>query len=301
MVDFESIRIFLRVAERGSFTAAASQLGLPLTTVSRKVKALEEMLGIQLIYRTTRRVSVTEAGQAYYESCVRAEEILEEADRSVRALRMEPSGTLRVLMPYTLGLLVVEPQLADFRRKHPQVQIVLTYDNDPLDLIERGLDVALRYGPLADSVYAMRHLGWSRAKLAASPSYLERHGEPSSPADLANHALLLMGNVAPLATLRLVDDRGEAAEVTVRPALMSNESGTLIRQAIAGEGIGLFSAQFSAGRFASGELKPVLPQWRRAQDMELTVVFPQHATLDLKVRAFVDFLVEVFSGWHAAV
>ncbi|AYD01447.1 LysR family transcriptional regulator [Neorhizobium sp. NCHU2750] len=301
MVDFDGIRIFLRVAERGSFTAAAQQLGLPLTTVSRKVKALEDNLGIQLVYRTTRRVSVTEAGRAYYESCARAQEILEEADRSVRALRLEPSGTLRVLMPYTLGLIAVEPRLAEFRRRHPQVQIVLTYDNNPLDLIERGLDVALRYGPLADSVYAVRHLGWSRAKLAASPAYLDRHGEPASPADLVNHELLLMGSLAPLSTLRLVDDRGDVAEVTVKPALMSNESGTLIRQAIAGEGIGLFSAQFSAALFHSGQLRPVLPQWRRARDMELTAVFPQHATLDLKVRAFVDFLVEVFADWHAAV
>lgn len=301
MVDFESARIFLRVAERGSFTAAAARLGMPLATVSRKVKTLEERLGVQLVYRTTRRVSVTEAGRAYYESCIRAEEILEEAERSAQALRTEPSGTLRVLMPYTLGLMAVEPKLAEFRQRHPQVQLVLTYDNDPLDLIERGFDVALRFGPLADSAYAVRHLGWSRAKLAASPAYLERHGEPTGPADLIRHAVLMMGSSAPLAMLRLVDDRGEVAEMTVRPALMSNEAATIIKQAVVGAGIALVSAQFSASHFASGELRPVLPQWRRAQDMELTALFPQHATLDRKVRAFVDFLVEVFADWNIAV
>ncbi|CAM2165429.1 hypothetical protein BC2230_180019 [Burkholderia cepacia] len=195
-MNFESIRIFLRVVERGNFTAAATQLDMPLSRVSRKVKQLEDDLGVQLLYRTTRRVSVTEAGRDYYERCLRAEDILLDADRQARALRMAPEGTLRVLVPYSIGLFELEPALAEFRRRYPLVQLVLIYDNNPLDLVEHGFDVALRAGVLTDSSYIARSLGWSQAKLAASPAYLDRVGRPATPQDLAQHDLLLVGRAA---------------------------------------------------------------------------------------------------------
>ncbi|MGF6199958.1 LysR family transcriptional regulator [Pseudomonas laurylsulfatiphila] len=297
-MDFESIRIFLRVVERGSFTAAAAQLGMPVTSASRKVKALEHELGVQLLYRTTRRISVTEAGRGYYERCVRAEEILDDANRTTQALRTEPEGTLRVLMPYAVGLIVLEPALVEFRRRYPKVQLVLTYDDQPLDLIEHGFDTALRTGPLVDSQYASRSLGWSRARLVASPAYLDRVGRPASPQDLVNHDILVVGGDGPSSTLRLKNDVGEVAELTVKPVLISNESVTIIRQAVNGGGIALISTQFTAHRVSAGELEIVLPRWNRADDAQLYALFPQHATLDRKVRAFVDFAIEVFSTWQ---
>lgn len=297
-MDFERIRIFLRVVERGSFTAAAAQLDMPLTSASRKVKSLEDELGVQLLYRTTRRVSVTEAGRDFYERCVQAESILDEASRSTRALRAEAEGTLRVLMPYAIGLIVLEPSLVAFRRRYPKVQLVLTYDNRPLDLIEHGFDVALRVGPLPDSEYSVRSLGWSRAKLVASPAYLARVGRPAAPQDLPAHDVLVMGGATPVSTWRLRSDAGAIAQVVVRPVLISNESVTLIRQAINGAGLALVSTQLTAHRLAQGELEIVLPQWRRADDIELSVLFPKRATLDRKVRAFVDFATEIFSTWR---
>jgi DNA-binding transcriptional LysR family regulator len=297
-MDFERIRIFLRVVERGSFTAAAAQLGMPLTSASRKVKALEEDLGVQLLYRTTRRVWVTEAGRDYYERCVNAEAILDDANRSTRALRAEAEGTLRVLMPYAIGLVVLEPSLVEFRRRYPKVQLVLTYDNQPLDLIEHGFDVALRAGPLPDSEYSVRSLGWSRAKLVASPAYLARAGQPASPQDLPAHDILVMGEGAPVSTWRLRNEAGAVAEVVARPVLISNESVTLIRQAVNGAGLALISTQLTAHRILPGELEIVLPQWHRADDVELSVLFPRRATLDRKIRAFVDFATEIFSSWR---
>ncbi len=296
-MDLEQIQIFLRVVERGSFTAAAAQLRLPLTSVSRRVKKLEEDLGVQLLYRTTRRVSVTEAGRDYYEQCIRAEEILEEADQSARATIVEPQGMLRVLLPYTIGLNVLEPRLAEFQQRYGKVQLALTYDNHPLDLIEHGFDVALRIGPLEDSAYSVRSLGWSRATLAASPDYLARHGRPETPAQLCNHALMLVGSGGPLARLRLRDNAGNSEEIMVKPVLLSNEGGTMIRQALSGAGIALVSPQLAKAHFQRGELEAVLPQWRRQDDLELSALSPRRATMDRKVRVFVDFVHEAFRDW----
>lgn len=298
ITDLESIQIFLRVVERGSFTAAATQLRLPLTSVSRRVKQLEDDLGVQLLYRTTRRVWVTDAGRDYYERCIRAEEILEEADQTARAVRIEPQGMLRVLMPYTLGLSVVEPRLGEFRQRYQKVQLALTYDNYPLDLIEHGFDVALRTSSLSDSGYSARTLGRSRAHLAASPAYLDRFGRPQRPQDLREHAVMIMGAASQLATLRLRELSGDVAEVVVKPILMSNEAATIIRQAAAGAGIALISPQLASQHFARGELEVVLPQWQRADDIELNALFPRRATSDRKVRSFVDFLAEVFRDWR---
>ncbi|AXF23241.1 LysR family transcriptional regulator [Burkholderia pyrrocinia] len=299
-MDFESIRIFLRVVERGSFTAAATQLDTPLSRVSRKVRQLEDDLGVQLLYRTTRRVSVTEAGRDYYERCLRAEDILLDADRQARALRTEPEGTLRVLVPYSIGLFELEPALAEFRRRYPKVQLVLIYDNSVLDLVEHGFDVALRTGVLTDSGYVARSLGWSQAKLAANPAYLDRVGRPRTPQDLAQHDILFVGRDTPGLTLRLTNTTGEVVDVPVRPVLISNESATVLRQAASGGGIALISTHYTARRLARNELEIVLPDWHRADDVELNVLYPRRATLDSKVRAFVDFLAELFTAWRSA-
>jgi DNA-binding transcriptional LysR family regulator len=299
-MDLDSIRIFLRVVERGSFTAAATQLDMPLSRVSRKVRQLEDDLGVQLLYRTTRRVSVTEAGRDYYERCLRAEEILLDADRQARALRTEPEGTLRVLVPYAIGLLELEPALAEFRRRYPLVQLVLIYDNSALDLVEQGFDVALRTGVLTDSGYVARSLGWSHAKLAASPHYLDRTGRPRTPQDLADHDILFVGRDTPGLTLRLTNAAGDVAEVPVRPVLISNESVTVLRQAASGGGIALISTHFTTRRLENNELEIVLPDWHRTDDVELHALYPKRATLDSKVRAFVEFLTEVFTAWRTA-
>lgn len=296
MADLDNVLTFLRVVERGGFTAAATQLGVPLTSVSRRVRALEDELGVQLLYRTTRRVAVTDAGREYYERCVRAEELLEEADRAIRATLTEPEGTLRILTPYAPGLMVLEPALIEFRRHYPRVQLLITYDNKPLDLIEHGFDVALRVGPIPDSGYSMRALGRSRQQLAASPAYLDHVGRPATPQDLLAHDLLAVGD-APLVRWKLVNETGATSEVTAKPVLVSSESATVIRQAASGAGIGLISYQLMAPRITQGLLEMVLPQWRRANDLEISALFPTRATLDRKVRAFVDFAAEIFATW----
>ncbi|WP_448954439.1 LysR substrate-binding domain-containing protein [Labrys neptuniae] len=297
MHNLESLWVFLRVVERGSFTAAASRLGLPLSTVSRRISALEEDLGVRLLNRTTRRVSLTEAGRDFYERCSLAEEILEEADLTVRALRTEPEGTLRVVVPYALGLIALEPALAEFRRRFPKIRLALTFDNHPLDLVEHGFDVALRTGVLPDSSYVARRLGRSRARLLASPAYLDRAGRPTSPQDLSGHAVLAHGQGELLTTWRLRNGGGSEVEVAVRPILMSNESDTIIRQMLKGAGIALVSTRLMANRAGGEPFEIVLPDWHRAEDAEVWALYSKRATRDRKILAFVEYAAEIFAPW----
>lgn len=297
-MDIENIQMFLRVVERGSFTAAADYLNVTVAKVSRKVKQLEEALGVQLLYRTTRRVAVTEAGLEYYERCLLAESILDEANQKIRALRTEPAGTIRLLAPYAVGLISLEPKLVEFRRRFPNVRLSIVYDNRPLDLTEHGFDLAIRVGPIADSEYAIRSLGWSRARLVASPVYLEKRAEPTAPEQLEEHEALTTDYNSSVSTWRLRDPAGAIAKVNINPVVIANESVTLIRQAIHGAGIALVSTQFVTSHVKHGELQILLPHWYRADDAELCALFPRRATLDSKVRAFLDFLVEAFADWR---
>lgn len=297
-VSFDDVRVFLRVVERGSFTGAARQLGLPLTSVSRRVKALEQILGVQLLHRTTRRLSITEAGQDFYSRCAQSEQMLDEAVLTLRELRSTPEGTLRVAVPYAPGLLVLEPRLAEFRRRYPRIQLALTYSNEPLDLLSHGLDVALRTGPLDDSGYVARRLGRSRAILVASPGYLGGAGTPNHPHELNTHAVLAAGNEAPLATWTLQHGNGDTQSITLRPVLVANESATVIRQALAGGGIALQSRYLVESHLADGSLVQVLPDWHRSPDVDLSALYSKRATLESKVRVFVAFAEEVFATWN---
>lgn len=182
MSRLDDVEVFLRVVERGSFNGAAEQLGMPATSVSRKIKALEDRLGVQLLHRTTRKVWPSEAGQAYYRKCVDAMAALDHADAAIRALTQEPEGPLKVLITYAPAILILEPELATFRARYPKVQLHLTLDNHPLDLIEHGFDVGVRTGPVRDSSLSCAPPG---------PAEPVVDGEPvlSGPAGPANASL----------------------------------------------------------------------------------------------------------------
>ncbi|MGU3493294.1 LysR family transcriptional regulator [Xanthobacteraceae bacterium A53D] len=296
MARWDDVEVFLRVVERGSFNGAAEQLGLPPTSVSRKVKALEERLGVQLLYRTTRRVWPSEAGQAYYQQCVNAIAALDQADASMRALTQEPEGHLKVLLNYSTAILIVEPELAAFHKRYPKIQLHLTLDNHPLDLIEHGYDIAVRIGPVRDSSYHVRSLGSKQLQMLASPAYLDRMGRPQTPEDLLNHDLIAV-RTAPGPIVWSLEGPGGPAEIKINPALDTNDAIMAIRQAVGGAGITMLSRCLARQRVENGELEVVLPDWRRRDPVETVVLFPARATLDLKVRVFVDFLVEAFDRW----
>ncbi|MEP9379763.1 LysR family transcriptional regulator [Aquabacter sp. CN5-332] len=296
MARFDDVEVFLRVVERGSFNGAAEQLGLPSTTVSRKVKALEDRLGVQLLHRTTRRVWPSEAGHTYYQQCVDAIAALERADASVRALTQEPEGPLKVLITYAPAILILEPELAAFRQRYPKVQLHLTLDSHPLDLIEHGFDVGVRSGPVRDSSYHIRRLGGHSLTLMASPSYLDRVGRPSHPRELEQHELIAVRHGPGPLSWDLEGPGGEHS-LKITPHLVTNDPILALRQTVAGGGILMLSSCLARRRIQAGELEMVLPGWHRREPLDTVALFPARATLDLKVRVFVDFMVEIYNRW----
>lgn len=291
-LDLNEMRVFAAVAARRSFVGAALALRMPKATVSRKVKALEGRLGVRLLQRTTRRVSLTEAGSVFHERCTRIEEEIAEAERAVGKLGARPRGTLRVTAPYTLAREVLLPLVPGFLRLYPEIRLWLTLRNEPEDLVGRGVDVALSPWPVADSDHAARLLGTARSGLYASPAYLRRRGAPRAPADLAGHdALLYSGGAGPVRfewTLR----QGERTQVApLAPVLVSNDATPLEAAAVAGAGILLASPLSLSDRIRSGALVPVLAGWA-GPDVEVRALFPTRIGVLPKVRVFVDFLVE---------
>lgn len=295
----DELEIYLRVVECGSFTAAAGRLGMPLATVSRKVRAIEDRLGVQLLRRTTRRLQITEAGREFYERCAQAMGQIDNAEADVRSLTSAPSGTLRVLAPYSIGMLGIEPNVEAFQRRHPHVRLCLFLDNQPLDLLQHGFDVAIRRGPVPDSTYTARHLLRVRPRLAASPAYLARAGRPRHPAEVARHALLATaGDGAPV-HWALADAAGNTVDITALPVFAANDPAVVVRQAVRGAGIALLAETLLQDALAEGTLEILFPEWHGRQDIDYVVLFPRRAATDRKVRVFIDFLVECFAAQAA--
>ncbi|WP_263866297.1 LysR family transcriptional regulator [Thalassolituus oleivorans] len=188
--DLNEMAIFVHVVEAGSFTGAAKNLGLPKSTVSRKITQLEERLGVRLIQRTTRSLRLTDTGSAYYNHCARILGEIEEANIAVTQMQSTPTGTLRITAPVLFGSTVLSGLIADFMDDHPQVQIDLVLTDQRLDLVQDGIDVAFRVGQLEDSSLIGRHLGDARAILCASPEYVKKHGAPKHPSELQEHTLM---------------------------------------------------------------------------------------------------------------
>lgn len=295
--DLNDTLIFAKVVEQGSFTAASRALGLPKTTVSRKVQELEERLGAQLLNRTTRRLGLTEAGAVYHDHSVRIARELEEAESAVGQLQGGPRGWLRVTAPYSIGVVWIVPLLSEFHRRHPEVRIDLNLGNERLDLISTETDVALRVGNLPDSSLVARRLHSFRTQVYASPDYIARHGEPLHPDDLQHHRVLAFskqrqGNRY---LWSLVANGEEAArDYLVNPIFVANDPEPLQGAMLCGEGL-LVTTDVTIKPFVeAGRAVRVLAGWSGAT-VDFNAVFTRGRVPSPKVRAFVDFLVERLS------
>lgn len=291
--DLNDTLVFVKVVEQGSFIAAAKALGVPKTTVSRRIQQLEERVGARLLKRTTRRLGLTEAGAVYYDHGRRAALELDAANAAVHQLHGAPRGWLRVTLPYSFAIDVITPMLPDFFARYPEVRVELLMSDTRLDLVGSDIDLALRIGALDDSSLSARRLCRYRSHVYASPAYLARHGEPLSPEDLRHHRALAMpthrhGNRYAWA----LHDGGSPREFAVDPIFVGNDPASLRAPLLAGVGLALVPDGFVDTLQASGgELHRVLDPWQAAE-RELHVVFPPGRTPPPKVRAFVDFLVE---------
>jgi LysR family transcriptional regulator, regulator for bpeEF and oprC len=292
--DLNDTLIFVKVVECGSFTQAAQRLGLPKTTVSRKVQELETRLDARLIHRTTRKLGLTEAGTVYFEHCQRIANHLDEAENAVHQLQSGPRGWLRITAPYALGLIRISPLLTEFRTRYPDVRVEMILSNDRLDLIAEELDLALRVGPLPDSSLVARKLASFEGQVYAAPDYLARHGEPLSPEDLEHHRSL----INPLSSRRAggrfywpLSDGHRNEEFPVSPVFVCNDPFGLKPMLLAGDGMMLTSDVVVREELEAGAIRRVLPAWS-GPTLDLNAVFPHSRALSPKVRVFVDFLIE---------
>jgi molybdate transport repressor ModE-like protein len=285
---FAAMRVFVKISEAGSLSAAGRQLGLSLNSVSRQLIALEQMLGTTLVERTTRHLSLTEAGRLYQE---RAKEILEEvaeAERGLTAQTGVASGRLYVSAPSLLGRMRLSPMLPTFLAEQTQVSIDLMLADRPIRLAEEGIDVALRVGPLEDSGLIARKLDDIQLVVCAAPDYLRRRGEPATPDDLIEHDCLGFGDVPGVAEWSFQDGAARRA-VRISTRLCANDLDALVRAVLAGVGLARVPSWQVAHFLADGRLRIVLEAYQRPPT-PLSILTLRNRLRLPKVRAFVDFL-----------
>lgn len=292
--DMNDTLVFLKVVEAGSFTAAAVELRLPKTTVSRRLRELEQRLGMQLLHRTTRRLGLTEAGTLYFETCRAIPGLLAKADAAVGQLRGVPRGALRVTASYSLSVNLLAPLLADFRAACPDVTIDLVLNHRTLDLVSEEIDLALRMGDLPDSSMAARRLTTLPNRVYASPAYLARHGTPAHPHDLRQHAALstrvARRGGAYAWPMRREGGEDELADYPIRPVIEADDPEVLKAPLFDGAGLMMATDMIMARHAAQGLVVPVLPAWVGRCPV-LHAVFPHGPIQPPKLRAFIDFLV----------
>ncbi|MES2151864.1 MAG: LysR family transcriptional regulator [Pseudomonadota bacterium] len=294
MNKLQAMEVFVQVVDAGGFTRAAENMHLPKATVSTLVQALELALEVKLLHRTTRQVSVTSDGAAYYERCLQILSDVREAEESLSRTRAAPSGRLRVDASTAIANDIVIPALPDFFQRYPDIKLELGCSDRPVDLIEEGVDCAIRGGALPDSGLIARRVGVLHFVTCATPAYLARHGRPVHPRDLANHRCINYFSSKTGKTYDWDFVRGEEIILVPAPACLAvNDSTAYVSAGLAGLGL-MQMASYSAGPLvASGQLELVLEDWG-STPLPLNVVYPQNRHLSAKVRVFVEWVADLF-------
>jgi len=286
MIDLNDIAVFTRVVEAGSFTAAARLLATPKTTVSRRVAALEREVGVRLLQRTTRSLSLTDAGRSYYEQASQALRSLEEANLRLSEARSEPLGTIRISAPVGFGAYFLNATVVEFLAMYPKTKVALRLTDERLNLVEDGIDLAFRTGVLEDSTLIARKLGSTYRLFCASPGYLARRGAPKLPADLARHDCVIAGSSA--ASINWVLDGPNGHEtVTVAGRFAANEMQSVVAATLAGFGIAQLPHGVAKAFIDEGKLRRVLQSYTTPVG-GLHVLYPSSRHLSPLVKAFID-------------
>ncbi len=296
----EGVSVFAAVVEAESFSGAARTLRCSKAAVSTQIRKLEDRLGVRLLNRTTRRVSLTGEGRAYFEHARRMLDEAREATDAIDSLDAEPRGLLRVNAPMSFGILHLGPALTEFIKAHTKVEVELNLNDRRIDLIEEGFDLAVRIARLADSTLIARRLAPCRRVIVAAPDYWKRHGRPTSPEDLRNHEALIYEHMENPDTWRFKGPGG-AISVAVRGRYRANNGEVLMEAAKAGLGVCLEPTFLCCRDLQRGELEIALENF---EDDAISVyaVYPHRRHLSTRVRALVDFLVEHFGDppyWDA--
>jgi DNA-binding transcriptional LysR family regulator len=283
----DDLLLFARVASAGSYTAVAKELRMPKSTVSRRISELEEALGVRLIQRTTRTMGLTEMGRNLLPHALRIASEVDAAKSAIAGMDEKPRGALRVTIPGDFEL--IPGVIARFLVAYPEVEVELYASDRLIDLVADGFDVGIRVGTLRDSTLVARSLGKWSSFLSASPGYIEAHGMPTSPEELADHACLLFGPVAVNREWTLLD--GDEREVTVGVSgpLFSNDLGSLEAAAVAGLGVAMIPGARGPRALVERGLVRVLPDWA-TRPVTLHAVYPSRRHLSPTVKAFVDWM-----------
>jgi DNA-binding transcriptional LysR family regulator len=288
----QEMSVFSKVVTSGSLSAAGRELSLSPAVISRRLAALEARLGVRLINRTTRSLSLTVEGTRYYDACTRLLGEIAEADAEVSAGRVEPQGALKVALPASFGHQHVAPLVPRFAARYPKVQLALSLSDRTVDVMAEGFDVAVCIADLHDSSLAARKLAPNRRVVCASPAYLAAHGTPRSPAELASHNCLITREFASTWDYKAPD--GRAGSVRVQGRYVCDNWEVLREWALAGLGIALKSTWDVHRHLADGSLVPLLPGYIFHSDVAIYAVYPHRRLLPAKTRVFIEFLAQSF-------
>ncbi|MGJ4943401.1 LysR family transcriptional regulator [Bradyrhizobium sp. HKCCYLS1011] len=288
-VSFAHMRSFVRVAERGSLSAVARELGVGQSTITRHLHELEDAVGVPLLSRTTRRVTLTDEGSRYYANCIQILRLIEQAGDEARGTQGAAAGTIRLSCTAAFGVLHVTGLIFGFQDRYPDIAIDLSLTDERIDLVREGVDIALRLAPLTDSSMRLRTLGHSHRLLVAAPDYLDRHGEPLVPQDLIGHEGIRMSNVAgsDVLTLQSPDDHRETVPFLGRFRV---NHGLAVRECLlAGRGIAAAHRWLVDDLLADGRLTPILPDYILPSVPLSMLILPERAGI-ARVRLLIDYL-----------
>ncbi|WP_072390035.1 LysR family transcriptional regulator [Hyphomicrobium sp. CS1GBMeth3] len=292
MDKLEAMNVLTKVVSTGSFAEAARRLGVTRSAISKAITQLEQELGARLLDRTTRRVTPTEAGLAYYERCLAILAQIAETEAQISRLHDEPKGLLKVNAPMSFGTLYLGQAVADFMDRYRELRVELILTDRMIDPLEEGVDVTVRIGAMVDSSLIARRISTARVLLVAGPEYIARHGAPEVPADLATHKCLHYGHSTTVPRWQLTED-GAPFSVPIAACLCSNNGDTLRDAALKGIGIARLPSFIVGADIAAGRLVSVLEKYP-AQDLTIHALYAPNRFLAAKSRVFIDFLVERF-------
>lgn len=298
MDRWQAMQAFVRVVEAGSFVAAAARLQMSTSSLSRLVAELEQHLGARLLNRTTRRLSLTDAGQSYFERCVALLAELGEAEAQVGQSAAQPRGTIRLTCSVSMAEQRVAPAIARFAERYPDVHFELVVSDRVVDIVEEGFDLAVRVGAVRAESLVARRLAPMRLVLAAAPSYVARRGAPVVPQDLAQHNALTYAYTATPRLWRFTGPDGVVHDVRVNGSLHANSGDALLAAALAGLGVISEPDFMLGGAIAAGRLQRLLPGYE-GQEGDIWAVYPSRRHLSLKVRLFVDHIAQAFGALAA--
>jgi DNA-binding transcriptional LysR family regulator len=294
MNNLTGMMVFAQVVQSSSFSKAAEVLGMSKSSVSKKISYLEDRLGVRLLNRTTRKLSLTEVGQAFYERCERIMAEAEEAELAITRLQDEPRGNLKLSAPVSFGVKHLGKPLAEFVRRYGELNIDVILNDRFVDIVDEGFDMALRIGRLSDSSLIARKVGSSRLMVSATPAYWDEHGRPSHPTDLENYECLAYTLSRDTGNWPFME-KGKEFTVKVKGNIKANNGDIVCDLSVAGTGVNM-SPAFIVGRdVAEGRLEVVLQDYE-IEPINIYAVYPHNRHLSAKVRLFVDFLKEWFDG-----